>query len=59
MINATVSPGIAEDIVLRWEDLRRLQKLAEARKQTVADVAIFLIHEGVYTPADQKPALLA
>lgn len=59
MINATVSPAVEEDIVLRWEDLRRLQKLAEARKQTVADVATFLIHKGVYTPVDQKPVILA
>ena len=52
-------PAVVEDIVLRWEDLRRLQKLAEARKQTAADVAIFLIHKGVYTRPDQKPVILA
>ena len=59
MINATVSPGIAEDIVLRWEDLRRLQKLAEERKETVVQTALFLIQKGVYTPTAQKaPSLV-
>lgn len=59
MINATVSPAVEEDIVLRWEDLRRLQKLAESRKETVADAALFLIQKGVYTPTAQKASSLA
>lgn len=59
MINATVSPGIAEDIVLRWEDLRRLQKLAAERKETVVQTALFLIQKGVYTHDTPKASLLA
>lgn len=53
------NPAIVEDVVLRWEDLRRLQKLAESRKETVADAALFLIQKGVYTPTTQKTPSLA
>lgn len=39
----------ATEIPLRWEDLRRLQKFAARRDETINAAALFLIHEGVYT----------
>lgn len=54
----TPSTPTAETIPLRWEDLRRLQKLAAQRDEPVEATALFLIHEGVYTHGADRPSFL-
>ena len=49
----------ATEIPLRWEDLRRLQKFAARRDETIDDAALFLIHKGVYTCPEATPFILA